>query len=260
MPTPNTHFDSVSRQYAESRPTYPAELFAWLAGQCPQRTRAWDCGTGSGQAAVDLARHFDQVIATDASAAQIAQARPCAGVEYRVAPAEASGLDDASVDLVTVAQALHWFDLPAFHAEVRRVLRADGLLAVWTYGILHLPDPVLDAPLQHFYHDVVGPWWPAERRHVETGYRDLPFPFPRLAAPPFAMHAQWSLEQLAGYLRSWSATARYREQHRTDPVDALLTELARHWPNDGTTCRIHWPLSLQVGRHDARMPGRPAAP
>lgn len=246
----SAHFDRVSRHYAEHRPTYPAELFAWLAAQCPRRALAWDCGTGSGQAAVDLAAHFAQVVATDVSAAQIAQARPCAGVDYRVAPAEASGLGDATVDLVTVAQALHWFDLPAFYREVQRVLAPGGLLAAWTYGILHLPDPALDAPLQHFYHQVVGPWWPAERRHVETGYRDLPFPFPRLATPAFALQAQWSLAQLAGYLRSWSATARYIENNPTDPVDDLLVELAPHWPDSHEKQRIEWPLSLHVGRFE----------
>lgn len=244
------HFQSVARQYADNRPTYPAELFAWLAGQCAGHELAWDVGTGSGQAARDLARHFAQVLASDASAEQIAQAPAQPGIAFRLAPAEASGLPERSVDLISVAQALHWFDLDAFYAEARRVLKPGGLIAAWTYGILHVDGDALDGPVQHFYHQVVGPYWPTERRHVESGYRDLPFPFPRLAAPAFAMQADWTLEQLQGYLRSWSATARYRQAHGSDPLTALAAELAPRWGDPANRRRIRWPLALLCGRAD----------
>ncbi|TLX58624.1 SAM-dependent methyltransferase [Stutzerimonas nosocomialis] len=239
------HFKDVSQDYASNRPTYPAELFDWLASQCQARRRAWDCATGSGQAAVDLARHFEEVIATDASASQIAQARPHPRVRYATAPADASGLDSASVDLVTVAQALHWFDIGPFHAEVRRVLKPGGVVALWCYGVMAVDDADVDALVQHFYRHEVGAYWPPERRHVETGYRELPFPFEPIAAPDFAMQVDWSLPQLLGYLRSWSATARRANERGSDPVEPLARKLAPLWTG---TCRVSWPLSLYVGR------------
>lgn len=253
----NDHFAPVADQYAAHRPTYPAELFAWLAGWCANRDLAWDCATGTGQAAVALARHFSEVVATDASAAQIAAATPAAGVSYRVAPADASGLAAQSADLVTVAQALHWFDLEQFYAEVRRVLKPGGLLAVWTYGVFQVPaagSADIQALLDRFYHETVGPYWPPERRHVENGYADLAFPFAELVVPSFVMAVDWQLADLAGYLRSWSATSRYREINGTDPVSPLLHELVPVW---GSGCqRVVWPLSIRVGRPLAPLVGR----
>lgn len=242
------HFAAVADSYADHRPTYPPELFSWLAALAPSRELAWDCATGSGQAATALAGHFRRVWATDASAAQIAAAVPCAGVTYRTAPAEASGLPDGSADLVTVAQALHWLDLQPFYAEVHRVLKPGGVLAVWTYGVFEASGDDASAVqplLDRFYHQTVGPFWPPERRHVENGYGDLPFPFDQLASPPLAMAVQWSLDDLAGYLRSWSAVSRYRQQHGSDPVLALLSELAPHWQGRR---RVTWPLSVKAGR------------
>ena len=177
------HFGSVSGAYAHYRPTYPAALFDWLAAVAPARQRAWDCATGTGQAAIGLAAHFAEVVATDASASQLAAARPAPGVHYRLAAAEGSGLEADSVDLVTVAQALHWFDQPRFFREVERVLRPGGVLAVWSYGIPELEGEGPDALLQHFYADIVGPYWPPENAQVENGYRDLVLPFECLEAP-----------------------------------------------------------------------------
>lgn len=242
------HFSGVAPQYAEHRPTYPAALFDWLAAQCPARDAVWDCGTGSGQAALDLARHFGQVMATDASAAQVMQAPRHARIDYRVAKAEASGLPDASVDLVVVAQALHWFDLAAFYREARRVLRPGGLVAAWCYGVISLEGEEIDALVQLYYHATVGPFWPDERRHVESGYRDLPFPFEHVEVPHFEMEQQWDLEQLLGYLRSWSATARFREANGIDPVSRLAQPLTPLWGGEERTRRICWPLSMLVGR------------
>lgn len=250
MTTPafTDHFGGKSRSYAEFRPGYPPALFEWLASQCAARELAWDCGAGTGQASVALAAHFRRVLATDASAGQIAAAEPHPGVEYRVAPAQASGLPDASADLVTVAQALHWFDLDGFHAEVRRVAKPGALLAVWSYGIVHLDGPGLDAPMQDFYRNEIGPYWPPERRHVETGYRDLPFPFPRIEAPAFEMRVEWTLEQLLGYLRTWSACTRYEQARGRDPVLALARRLAPAWGDPQQRQAVRWPLSLKAGR------------
>jgi len=243
------HFAGVASHYASHRPSYPAELFVWLAGQAECRERAWDCATGNGQAAVALAGHFGRVLATDASSAQIAAATPWPQVEYRVAAADDSGLAAQCVDLVTVAQALHWFDLDRFYAEVRRVLKPGGLLAVWTYGVFRaegVDAQQVQALLDRFYYQTVGPFWPPERRHVENGYAELAFPFDGLVVPPFAMAVNWQLDDLAGYLRSWSATSRYREQYAIDPVLALAEELAPLWGEQRR--RVVWPLSIKVGR------------
>ena len=226
----------------------PSGLFAWLASIAPGRALAWDCAAGSGQASRDLAAHFEQVIATDASAAQIAAAIPHPRVEYRVAPAEDSGLPEAAVDLITVAQALHWFDLDRFYAEARRVLKPGGVLTVWTYGVLAVAGEAVDARVQTFYREAVGPYWPPERRHVESGYRTLPFPFAELEAPEFHMEASWTLSELLGYFRSWSATSRYLAERGHDPVVALAAELAPLWGSPQHRRRVMWPLAVRVGR------------
>lgn len=244
------HFSPVAQQYAQFRPRYPAPLFEYLAGLCTRLQLAWDCACGSGQAALALAEHFVSVVATDASGAQIAASQAHPRVAYRVAPAEASGLDGASVDLVTVAQALHWLDLERFYGEVRRVLKPGGVLAVWCYGRTRVEGvPELDTLLQRFYDETVGPCWPPERVHVERGYRDLAFPFVPVEAPSFQMQAEWTLDQLTGYLRTWSATSRYRQIVGRDPVEPLEQRLKPLW--GGATRRITWPLSLRCGTSTA---------
>ncbi len=242
------HFSPVSADYARFRPTYPAALFAWLAGKAPGRTLAWDCAAGSGQASRDLAAHFERVIATDASSAQIAAAMPHPGVEYRVTPAEASGLPDAAVDLITVAQALHWFDLDRFYAEARRVLKPGGVVAVWCYGALSVEGETVNTRAEAFYRDTVGPYWPPERQLVESGYRTLPFPFAEITAPTLNMEASWTLPELLGYFRSWSATGRFIAEQGYDPVAPLATELERLWPSPHERRRIAWPLAIRAGK------------
>lgn len=239
------HFGAVSDAYARHRPRYPEALFAFLASVAPARDLAWDCGTGNGQAALGLAEHFRRVVATDASAGQLARARPHPRVEYRRAPADASGLPDRSTDLVTAAQALHWFDLPRFYAEARRVLVAGGVLAVWCYGLL-AAGPELDPALRRFYEDTVGPYWPPERRLVDAGYRSLDFPFEEIPAPALAMETAMTLDDLGGFLSSWSATRYYRERRGHDPVPPLLAELAPAWGPGAR--RIRWPLAVRAGR------------
>lgn len=242
------HFSQVAAGYSQFRPPYPAALFQHLAQQCRATERAWDCACGSGQASVALAEVLASVVATDASASQIRAARAHPRVEYRVAPAEASGLADASVDLVTVAQALHWLDLDRFYAEVRRVLRLGGVVAAWSYGRIEVEGAHLNAHVQRFYEHTVGPYWPPERAHVEEGYARLPFPFAPLDTPRFNMEMRWSLPHLLGYLGSWSATTRYREHTGQDPVGPLGQQLEPLWGGAQHTRRIRWPLSLRCGR------------
>jgi SAM-dependent methyltransferase len=242
------HFSVVAAEYARSRPTYPDALFAWLAATAPARVLAWDVGAGSGQASVALAAHFDQVVATDLSAEQIAAAERHPRISYRVAPAESSGLAAGSVDLVAVAQALHWFDLAPFYAEVRRVAKPGGLVAAWTYGILAVEGERVNRIVDRYYHVTAGPHWPAERRHVENGYAELDFPFARVPAPAFAIERDWTLGQLLGYVRSWSATARLRRATGSDPVPTLEAELAPAWGDPDVRRRITWPITLHAGR------------
>jgi len=241
------HFSSASDRYAAYRPDYPAALFAWLAGQCAERDTAWDCATGSGQAARGLAPHFRQVVATDASAEQICHAGHHPAIDYRVAPAEASGLADRCIDLVTVAQAAHWFDLSAFYAEAARVLKAGGAIAVWGYGRMLLPGE-MDAPFQRFYAETVGPYWPAERALIDDAYRRLDFPFMEIEAPAFAIEVAWTLPRLLDYLSTWSAVKRYQAARGHDPLPPLLAELAPLWGDPETARALQWPLFLRAGR------------
>ncbi|MDE2220205.1 MAG: class I SAM-dependent methyltransferase [Gammaproteobacteria bacterium] len=245
---PVDHFSAVARQYAAFRPHYPAALYEWLAATAPRRERAWDCACGSGQATLDLAAHFSAVIGTDLSAGQLAQARPHERISYRVALAEQSGLDEASCDLVAVAQALHWFDLPRFYAEAWRVLRPGGLLAAWCYGIATIPPEAGDAQLRHYYRDVVGAYWPPERRLVEAGYRTLAFPAPEVAAPEFTMQLEWTLEELLGYASSWSATGLYIKACGMDPVPRLRAAMLPVWGDPATRRTVRWPLRVRAAR------------
>lgn len=245
---PPDHFSSVARAYAQARPHYPPELFRWLATLGTGRALAWDCGAGSGQASVALARYFDHVVATDLSAAQIAQAAAHPAVTYRVAPAEASALADRSVDLVTVAQALHWFDHARFFAEVARVLAPGGAFAAWTYGTLSVEDEPVNCLIQTYYHETVGSYWPPERRHVEDGYRSIPFPFVPIEAPMFQIALDWTLPELLTYFRSWSATARYVRDRGEDPVAPLGEQLSLVWGDAEAPRRVRWPLSVLAGR------------
>jgi SAM-dependent methyltransferase len=244
------HFTSVAREYADFRPGYPPELFDWLAGSCAARDAVWDCGCGSGQASRPLAAHFAQVFATDVAAEQIAAAKLLPNIRYSVAPAEHSGLADGCVDLVVVAQALHWFDVAAFYAEARRVARPGALIAVWTYPLPILGDAALNERFVAFYRDVVGPYWPPERKHVEAGYRSLPFPFPGIPVPGFSLTLEWSLERVVGYASSWSASARYRAARGEDPVPHLRRALEAAWPAAASVIPVSLPLRMRVGRLD----------
>ncbi len=215
----------------------------------PAHDLAWDCATGSGQAAVGLAPHFARVVASDGSAEQLEHAMPTSNVEYRCFPAEAADLDASSVDLVTVAQALHWFDTDRFYDEVRRVLRPAGVIAAWTYGRSAVADaPDITAITDEFHDRIVGPYWPPGREHVDSGYVDLPFPFARIDAPTFAIRAHWTLAQLLDYFGTWSSVVRYRTDRGTDPRDVIAPALTAAWGDPSQAREIVWPLTILAGR------------
>lgn len=243
------HFSEVARAYRAFRPEYPEELFRWLAEVAPARERALDCGCGTGQATVALARYFDEVCGVDPSAEQIRSAIANDRVRYLVAPAEHTGIPEGSQDLVIAAQALHWFDLDAFYAEVRRVARPDAVFAAITYGLFTLT-PELDRVLLRLYRDIVGSYWPPERRHVDAGYRTLPFPFAEFAPPQFAMTADWDFDQLIGYLSTWSSVKEYKTKNGEDPVALVAVELSEAWGDKEQTRSVAWPLLIRAGRID----------
>jgi SAM-dependent methyltransferase len=241
------HFSTAAATYAAARPTYPDALYRFIAERSPARRVVWDCATGSGQAARDLARYFARVVATDASESQVAHAQPHTSVTYRVASAEHSGLEDHSVDAVTVATAVHWFDFDAFYREVRRVLVPGGILAVWSYGSVVMSPP-FGAIIHEFEYGTMGSYWPAERRHVVEGYRTIPFPFDELDVPPLTLRADYTLAQLLGYLSTWSAIGPYKSALGGDPIEAIGKKLAIAWGDPHAPREQVWPLHVRAGR------------
>ena len=241
------HFSSHAAGYADARPGYPAELFDWLSAQCAGRTLAWDAGCGNGQASVALAEHFDAVFASDPSAAQLASAMAHARVRYAAEAAEQCSLATGSADLVTVAQAYHWFDHSLFCAQARRVLAPGGVIALWTYAESRV-DAAVDAVFDHLHGELLQHDWPSGREHVLNRYRDLPFPFARLQVPAFEMSRRWTLAQYLAYLRSWSASERYRLRTGTDPVAAITAQMETAWGNPQAVRVVSWPLFVLAGR------------
>ena len=241
------HFSTRADQYAAFRPMYPAALYQWLASQVIRQEAAWDCATGNGQAALGLAPFFQHVFATDASAAQLAQAAPRDNVEYRVATAESSGLASHSVDLVTVAQSAHWFDRPRFFAEVARVARPGSVLALWMYNLMR-SEPAVDRVIGRLYSEIVGPFWPGDRVLIDTDYRTIEIPFPEYEPPVFNMTADWSGDHLLGYLRTWSAVTRYLAAKGHDPVALVEAELLVAWGGRAVVKTVRWPLRLRTAR------------
>lgn len=238
------HFSNRAESYARARPTYPDRLFVELAKRAPGHELAWDSGTGSGQAAIGLAEHFSQVVATDPSEAQLREAAPHPRIVFRRGRESESGLADDAADLVAAAQAAHWFDLPAFYDEARRVLKPGGIIAMWSYGVCRLGDD-LDAVLGPFYYDTVGPYWPAERVHVDSGYRTLPFPFEAEPFPELTIERDWAMEEFLEYVHTWSAVNRFIAKQHLDPVEQLSQELRPRWLG---VRRVTWPVAIRCAR------------
>ena len=240
------HFSGNAAGYATYRPAYPDAFVAAIAALAPGRTLAWDCATGNGQAARLLAAHFDRVIATDASAEQIENAVPHARVQYRVGREDSSGAERQSVDVVTVATALHWLDLQRFYDEVRRVLLPGGVIAAWGYGYPSV-SPEIDTVIHWFGRERIARYWPPERYHLESGFRDLVFPFEEIPFGERTMTVRLSREQFTGYVDTWSAVARSRRHETADAIDEFRERISRHWSGD-ELLDVTWPLYSRIGR------------
>ena len=241
------HFSHRAPDYARYRPDYPDTLFEFIAHLAPGRHLAWDCATGSGQAAAGVARHFERILATDASLQQLQSAIRHPAIRYALAVAEEAPLPADCAAAVTSAQALHWFDRPRFWEEVRRVLVPRGVVAVWSYHGFHVT-PEVEAVVNHLYRDIVGPYWPAERAIVDRGYHALEFPFERAEPPPLVLEKLWDLRALVGYLRTWSATQRYEAALGSDPILVVAKDLESAWGPPETIRSFRWDLDILIGR------------
>jgi ubiquinone/menaquinone biosynthesis C-methylase UbiE len=240
------HFSERAAGYASHRPHYTKELVQWLASIAPSKGLVWDVACGSGQLSELLGDEFAKVIATDASSAQIEQAKPHPHVEYRVEPAEHSSLADHSADLITVAQAVHWLNLDAFYIEARRVARPGAVLALVAYHIAVI-DPEVDAVIDQFYSGDLDGYWPPERKHIETEYRDIPFPFERIAtAERKYLSVNWDVEQMLGYIRTWSAVRALEKAKGAAKTDQFADRLRTVWRSG--IREVRWPLVILAGK------------
>lgn len=243
-------FSRHSGAYAQFRPGYPEDLVRLIVALVSQRQNAWDCATGNGQMAVQLAAHFNAVYATDISKAQMLHAPPMPNILYRQEAAEQSSFPDQYFDLITVAQAIHWFRFDAFYQEVYRTLKPEGLLAVVGYGLLQVSEAV-DSVLYRLYRDIVGPYWDPERQYIDAAYQTIPFPFEELEVPAYTSRYHWTFEQLIGYLNTWSAVQRYVDAKGQNPVELIEAEMKQLW-GDGQQ-PVNFPLLVRIGRKRAHI-------
>lgn len=238
-------FSQHASQYAAFRPTYPHELYEFLLSQVSSRQIAWDCATGNGQVAVDLSPYFKQVMATDMSKNQLDHAPPAANILYSVSQSEKTPFPPSTFDLITVAQAIHWFNIPDFYSEAKRVAKRGGVLAVWGYGLLRI-EPTIDEYILDFYVNIIGSYWDPERKLIDERYQTIPFPFEEISSPSFDFSFHWGLEELRGYLTTWSSVQKYIQQHGRNPVDALIEVIKPMWREP--KLKITFPLFVRCGR------------
>lgn len=241
-------FGEQHNAYAQYRPHYPEALFEWIAEACDGHALALDIACGAGQASAPLRSRFDQVLACDSSPAWLTARSFPEQVGRFSCDAEHLPITDKCLDLIVVAQALHWFASERFFAEVRRTLRPNGLFCAWCYGLASVT-PALDELTRHLHAEVLGDYWPAGRVSVDNGYRDIVMPLPGIATPQLEIRLEWSLEQLVGYLRTWSAVSAYEKHNGHNPLDPLQNELRRAWGDARQTRVICWPLHLIAGRN-----------
>ncbi len=239
------NFSDQAKAYAKHRPQYPSALFEYVLSFVEEKSLAWDCGTGNGQSAKELSKYFQQVYATDISEKQIAHAEKKANILYAIEPAESTSLETSSVDLVTISQALHWFDFAKFYAEVKRVSKPAGIIAAWTYNLLQV-DPEIDKLVHHYHFETLGEYWDEERKYVDDGYNTLPFPFTQVNTPDFQIVVNWKKEELEGFFNSWSAQQKFVKANNSNPIPAMMQQVRQHWPENETR-QIIFPLRLKLG-------------
>lgn len=243
-----TEFNKQASQYAQFRPNYPKELFQYLATITPAHNLAFDAGTGSGQCAVDLAHIFDHVVASDMSAEQISQATPRDNISYFVAPAHESNQPSQSVDLITVATAIHWFNFEAFYLEAKRILKPEGIIAAWAYGWHQCEDPEISKIFFHIGQQILMPFWSPQPKLIWDGYRSIPFPFQELKPPSFSMTVDWTLAELIGYISTWSASQKFLDEKGHHPVQSCFEDLLRLWGDPERKLRFQSPLHMRIGK------------
>lgn len=239
------NFSSIAATYAQYRPESPDEIYTFLYSKLQHFDAAWDCGTGNGQVAIKLAQRFENVYATDISAEQLQIAPQRNNISYRQERAEQTSLPNGSVDLITVAQAIHWFDIDNFYNEARRVAKPGALIAAWTYSLLRL-SPEVNKVIDHFYNDITRNYWNKERKYIDEQYHSIPFPFEEITTPDFRIVKQYNVEQLIGYLRTWSGVKRYIEQKQKDPIDLIVNDLKIAFGNH-EFIEVNWPVHLRAG-------------
>ena len=238
--------DNFSRQadlYAVYRPGYPKELFHFILQQVQQRNAAWDCATGNGQSAKELAPYFEKIFATDTSQKQLEHAYPLANIIYSQQPAERTNFPDSSFDLVTVSQALHWFRFEDFYREVKRVSRPDAWVAVWMYSLLRI-SPAIDTLIAHYHFDFLRDYWDKERKYVDDDYQNIPFPFNEIKTPVFESTYYWTMDQLEGYFNTWSALQQFKTKNNYSPVKELISHISAHWT--GEKMQVVFPIHLRM--------------
>lgn len=241
------NFSTQADLYAKHRPLYPVELYSFLHSISAENKLVWDCGTGNGQAAIGLAEFYDEIIATDPSAEQIKNCLPHKKIKYLVEKAEKTSLKSHSVNLLTVANALHWFDFAAFYKEAFRVLKNDGVIAVWTYGIPSV-SPKIDKIIRQFHDQTLNDYWLPENRLIEDGYTTIPFPFTPIECPEFFYEKIIKFHDLIGYLHTWSATQRFIKQNNFNPIKKIQNDLAVAWGDLELERKMVWRLILKVGK------------
>ncbi len=237
-------FSHHASQYAAFRPTYPRELYDFILALVKDKQTAWDCGTGNGQVAHDLSPFFMQVMATDISEKQLENAVRTKNINYSISPAEKTPFAASTFDLITVGLAIHWFNITEFYKEVRRVAKPGAVLAVWGYGLLSIT-PAIDILIADFYSKTIGPYWDPERKLIDERYQSISFPFEEIPCPEFTFSLQWTLEELRGYLTTWSAVQKYIREHGTNPVDSLMDSIRPLW--DEHQLKATFPLFLRCG-------------
>lgn len=241
------NFANNAENYRRYRPDYPDQLFHYLAMLSDNHENAWDVATGNGQAAIGLAQSFSKVYASDISTRQLENAHQRKNIKYFVGRAEQCKFPDESMDIITVAQALHWFDIDKFFAEAKRILKPGGILAVWNYQLLQINHEV-DAVIRHLYENVLKNYWPNQRETLENNFSDYQFPFQTIPTPDFKVEKTWTFDQVIGYLNSWSATQNYIQQEQKNPISQLSQKLIFAWCDTNHMKKVQWPIKLTVCR------------